>query len=896
MSALDEVLAQPTGARFVRADLHIHSFGASHDVRDQSMTPTAIVATAAREGLGIIAVTDHNEITNVEPTLRAAFSSGICVVPGVELSTSQGHVLCYLPTIDALRRFYGQLSIERGRPTSHCQQSIIECLKLVESLKGFGILAHVDVASGFEIEVPGFSPHKADVICHPALLGIEVKQASSPISYSDGDPDPDRARFCRERIRRLSLGSKQHLARVLNSDAHSLDALGKNAERARRVTRYKMDVPSFEALRVALDDADARVRIEDLIPQTVPIILGVRFEGGFLDGQAIHFSSNLNCIIGGRGTGKSTTFEAIRMLAGDTAETSKVVDSEVWPDELQLFWQDAAGQQHSLSRLKDADIQNDDDQEFGPCSFDIDCFGQGEAAKISLNAQTDPLALLHYLDRFIDLGEAHAREFAAREQLLKLQTEIEKAEQQVSLIPQFERQLSTTRSQLSALQKPEVRELIELQRKLAAERELRAQVTNRLLTAKSSLGQTAIKTSITEIRALAKPAQLAVGNVEFQAILEGAAALEKTIGIAETEVKGGLIAFEKLVTVQVASWKTKEAEAQKQIDAKRRELEALKVSFDMSYIAKLAADEASQRQSVENLKLWKPHLDNLRKTRAKTLVERWAARDHVAALRDAYARMATKTLREALSDVQVSLKYARNAHSPDAASQIIQAMDWRTNQQPRANPLVEKLTIPALLDAIHRNDATPILALKTPEGIGIFKHDEAKLILERLGTPAIKFALERVALHDLPRLQLTRGVPDGKGGTRYLQRDFAKLSLGQQQSVLLALMLSSNSIGPLIIDQPEDNLDGEFIYATLVPVLRHAKERRQVIIVTHNPNVAVLGDAEQIIVMKALSDRGEIVARGSIDQPETRTAACSILEGAQEAFLRRAKMYGIHIR
>ena len=103
-------------------------------------------------------------------------------------------------------------------------------------------------------------------------------------------------------------------------------------------------------------------------------------------------------------------------------------------------------------------------------------------------------------------------------------------------------------------------------------------------------------------------------------------------------------------------------------------------------------------------------------------------------------------------------------------------------------------------------------------------------------------------------------------------------------------------LGPLIIDQPEDNLDGEFIYATLVPVLRHAKERRQVIIVTHNPNVAVLGDAEQIIVMKALSDRGEIVARGSIDQPETRTAACSILEGAQEAFLRRAKMYGIHIR
>ncbi len=113
--------------------------------------------------------------------------------------------------------------------------------------------------------------------------------------------------------------------------------------------------------------------------------------------------------------------------------------------------------------------------------------------------------------------------------------------------------------------------------------------------------------------------------------------------------------------------------------------------------------------------------------------------------------------------------------------------------------------------------------------------------------------------------------------------------------VLLALMLSSDSDRPLIIDQPEDNLDGEFIYTTLVPVLRRAKERRQIVIVTHNPNVAVLGDAELIMVMKAMNDRGMIVARGSIDHPDTRASACAILEGARDAFLRRAKMYGMRL-
>ena len=265
-------------------------------------------------------------------------------------------------------------------------------------------------------------------------------------------------------------------------------------------------------------------------------------------------------------------------------------------------------------------------------------------------------------------------------------------------------------------------------------------------------------------------------------------------------------------------------------------------------------------------------------------------------LRETFGRQATTTLREALSDLQVSLKYSRNAHSPDAADLIIQVMGWKTNQQTRANWLVEKLTIPVLLEAIQRKDIAPILALKTPEKVEVFKRDEANTIVERLAEPSVRFALERATIHDLPRLQVSRAVSDAKGGTRFIVRDFAKLSLGQQQSVLLALMLSSSSERPLIIDQPEDNLDGEFIYSTLVPVLRRAKERRQVIIVTHNPNVAVLGDAEQIIVMKALNDRGEIVARGSIDHPETRDAACSILEGAQEAFLRRAKMYGIQFR
>jgi energy-coupling factor transporter ATP-binding protein EcfA2/histidinol phosphatase-like PHP family hydrolase len=893
MTALDQVLAQHTGARFYRADLHVHCYEASHDVRDTSMTPKEVVNAAVREGLSLIAITDHNEIGGVSAAIKEAKDFGLYIVPGVELSTPQGHLLCYLPTLDALAKFYAGLSIaDRGLSTSRCQHSILDCLGLVQRQGGFGILAHVDAPSGFEVAVPGYSPHKVDVLCHPALLGIELKSAASPISFADSDPNADRVRIGRERIKRLQLNSKQNLARVLNSDAHTLETLGRNAEQAKKVTRYKMGMPSFEALRLALEDADARVRIEDQIPQTVPRALGVYFGGGFLGGQAVHFSSNLNCIIGGRGTGKSTAFEAIRCLSADGSD-SKVVDSEVWPDELHLFWQDAANQRHSLYRLKGESLENLEDADWGPRSFDIDCFGQGEAAKISLQAQSDPLALLGYLDRFVDLDDAHKAEEGAREQLLTLQTKIEEADQTVQRIPEFERLLATTRQQLAALQKPEVKELVALQRHIATEREIRADILARIRDAREDLTSASPKETVALIEDLADPETLTVGGAEFKAILEAARKFLSTAETAEKTVKEGLTVLEQLTNARFVGWKTKEAEAQKKVDAKKRELEALKVAFDMSYITKLAADEAKHAQQVKNLQAWKPHLAELRRKRAAALKSRWAARDRKATLRDAFGRQATATLGEALTDLHVSLKYSRSAYSPDAERMIIDALGWRTNQQPRAKPLVEDLTIPVLLEAIQRKDTKPILALADSDGLKIFRSDEAQVLLDRLGDAQVKYALERVAIHDLPRLQVRREVPDGQGGTRFVVRDFAKLSLGQQQSVLLALMLSSPTDRPLIIDQPEDNLDGEFIYKTLVPVLRRAKERRQIIIVTHNPNVAVLGDAELIVVMKAMSDRGEIVARGSIDDPATCEATCAILEGAREAFLRRAKIYGI---
>ena len=112
-----------TGALFYKADLHIHSYGAgvgSYDVEDTTNTPSAIVDTAILKGLKVISITDHNEILNSIAAVQYAADKEILVIPGIEVSTTQGHLLLYFETIDNLRKFYGKLSINDGK--SICNQ------------------------------------------------------------------------------------------------------------------------------------------------------------------------------------------------------------------------------------------------------------------------------------------------------------------------------------------------------------------------------------------------------------------------------------------------------------------------------------------------------------------------------------------------------------------------------------------------------------------------------------------------------------------------------------------------------------------------------------------------------------------------------------------------------
>ena len=134
-------------------------------------------------------------------------------------------------------------------------------------------------------------------------------------------------------------------------------------------------------------------------------------------------------------------------------------------------------------------------------------------------------------------------------------------------------------------------------------------------------------------------------------------------------------------------------------------------------------------------------------------------------------------------------------------------------------------------------------------------------------------------------------------GSRVGELDGAELSIGQRCTAVLAMLLARDNV-PVIIDQPEEDLDNEFIYRELVPLIRRVKEQRQIIFVSHNANIPVNADAELIASLEVKDGHGvqktvnNELAVGGLDRQAVRTAVEEIMEGSEEAFRKRYEKYG----
>ena len=192
--------------------------------------------------------------------------------------------------------------------------------------------------------------------------------------------------------------------------------------------------------------------------------------------------------------------------------------------------------------------------------------------------------------------------------------------------------------------------------------------------------------------------------------------------------------------------------------------------------------------------------------------------------------------------------------------------------------LVHAILTKAGTELAGEGQLTTSEAERLVQAFDVFPDDEAAAVTRVDPSLDELLVLQEQRVEDLVRIE-----SDG--------RSVDRLSPGGRSSAMLPLIALSDHV-PLIIDQPEDNLDNRMVGQTLSSILSKLKEHRQIIVTTHNPNIVVGGDAEQVVVLDAPdAESARVESTGSIDDPAIIDAVIKIMEGGREAFEERRRRY-----
>lgn len=884
-------------------------------------------------GLELIGVTDHNFSQKTDPrdwflthlveqNISVATELGrepLCILPGFEVDIGY-HVLClFAPARKAshvwrVNRLLCKLGLEENERVRQgrlvplrrngANVSLKELIELVQDEhKGIVIAAHSDQKDGLLSDPRHLEDYK-----NQKLLALEVTSNPPARRILDIIEGRDKA-WAR---------SDCHPAYVMSSDAKSLKQDEHGAPMGNslgyRYSWLKMSKPSVESLRQAFLDPLSRIQLLGDRPsdaQTHPRITSISVRGAkFLEDQELVFSDGLNCIIGGRGSGKSSLLEYLRFAIGiDQAtlpdktsalgrkreqlkESLSLAGAEVRvafqaeagvPDTLVYAPSNPPDSQRRIDGREVADLQTVLRQ------LRVQFFSQGELSRMTGDGcgQAQVLALID-ASSGTPLAALQARE----------------RELQTGLKSLF--QATRDEQRLSAEVKVMRQEAVELERQLQARAAVQGDSTrdqlsrqaNRFLDDLSSGAEHVSKAIANFIETLVRPSNAlpdaakdwpaagwfrdstqAVNNARLVLAQELKQALQQYDDKLAESV-GTSAATPVREAIQAAQEQFKAACAEKGIQpgdiARLQELEEArqgKLKFveerqlELAQVKRMAGEFPSSLSSLHEV--WKQQFQ-LRKETADAIqasVASQTVRVNTAYMQDK-ASFFTEWSRLAPRDGRGKLARRWDELGDDLFNSWLkrgtEASPWETVEAGRA-------------------DANAIMYFTGgPHGDDL--HSE---LLEHIDSQDVRPIWEAVRItriSDGIDVELLRDDQSTAG------RMSGALSEGQRNTVLLNLMLARGD-GPIVIDQPEDELDSSFIYKTLVKDLRATKQKRQLIIATHNANLPVNGDAEFIYALEARDGKGKPLAEGGLDRAPVARAVLDIMEGSEQAFKRRSEKY-----
>lgn len=197
--------------------------------------------------------------------------------------------------------------------------------------------------------------------------------------------------------------------------------------------------------------------------------------------------------------------------------------------------------------------------------------------------------------------------------------------------------------------------------------------------------------------------------------------------------------------------------------------------------------------------------------------------------------------------------------------------------------------IPRIIENFSPDEFAKVIQDKNIEQLrGVTGIDESRsnALIDALYNSENIFYIESIYCDDLPEFTLK---VKGEIGKKENYRKSDELSMGQRCTAVLPIIFAV-STNPLIIDQPEDNLDNKYISGSIHQIIKKQKEQRQLIFITHNPNIPVLSESEQNVFLN-YEKQSSIIANGSVD--DVKDEIVSLLEGGALAFKTRQDIYGI---
>lgn len=803
------------------------------------------------------------------------------MLPGIEVSTHDGHLLAlFAPeALDQLHAFVNPENLQLKALSATEQRSSRAMPEIVDEVYrrgGVAIPAHIDADGGIHEKL---NPAElVDLLASPALAGLEFRdKAALETWFTDDDEDPHRRAAWRARQAIPELRARG-LARVMSSDAHSSTNVGQDRT-ARTLTRLRVDDLNFDAIRLALQlNPKARCKAEGVLPATYPRVLSAAFSGGFLDGVTIDFSPNLNCLIGGRGSGKSTALLAVRAALGaDLPPEDDPDDVDRMPDETLVRFIDRTGSERAAVRRRGQDPV--DVESGSPIRLRVADLGQDESGRLARGYSLQPEILLSFLDNFV---VAYAHEEKEAELLAALDdnaAEVRRTAVRAEQLKQLEDDHARLSASLDAAQKGRVEAIAEWAALLAAQAPLLERLSQELNAACT-------------ITAPASPLNVDRLAAEYQVDLrkrgaqfvDGVGGLRDSVAqltAAATSVRASavdsLAKAAEPARAALERWQTDHDGLRARLRGKQAELEAQGLSVQAGAVRTIAERLQTVIAALGDLRRKRVEHQTALAARAELVHQLHTNRQSWFERRRATLKRVAGAANGYSSSLDIGVSFVREGLNEPWVQWLSNRFSFRS---PRVQRLAAKISPREFASQLLTNELA-LIDLRDDTGVAFFSSDSLRAVRNWDDI----FRLERMRLQDRPRID----VREAGAATR---KAFDHLSAGQQRSVLLSLLLCAERSEPLILDQPEDHLDAEYIASGVVGHLEAAKERRQVIIATHSPNLTVLGDAELVLPMHVDSGRGTVSAAGSVDRPATRDRVCALLEGGVDAYRKRGERYG----